>query len=764
MHFGGILTKQKRGSYPNGWWAMFPLFGARLLARILGASKLVLAVVQRVAAGRWLLAASIFFLVFGYLAAGLEQHREISVDPQAIRAISGLAYEYDLPRWLPRGDTSRQPARSRLQLYENGMLLGPAHVPHADIAALGHGRYSHWQHTLQFSSLDGTDPASNGRTYRIAVPVALVGAAGLYLLILGLMGVMVAAAVRNSRRLTFPLTLLAVFGAVMATAGLATIMLGVRTFPSLNLLAGISFREPLGTLLPHDLTVLLGLGLVGTVVGYYLFATRGAWLGLYIAISIGTCLIANLALLASAPFWAVFVPDSLTYFNLNSCRTPGYFGFLSFFWGYDPRWLVVAQINLVLMSFLAVSVAVAWVTCSIGAGILTLLLVPFLNQLIASSFQIVTEPLFASMIGFAAASAIVYARTPRSILALGCGLAVAAAVFIKPIAPVFLIAIAFLLLRPANKIALKATLLLGPGLLSLALLSGYARFHYGSWAPTNFSGLSLVGHVGWGIRADNRSSNPRLSQEIESRLRPIVEAWPSPLKLDDYVSATVNAYNLMLWTHIAPIAWKYSPKPAIKSRCPKEFNDLLLTLSGEAISRYPLRYAAHVVAHFYGLWALVAEDVPWDASARIQRRFAMDRLREQGGTYLPKSWLPEPSLAEAIEATDQKFGDKIFIADLIMMRLPLRTIGLWFGIMSLFLCIAAIWMRKLSPQIAALCITALIINAYFGGHALFQVALSRYSGAASIVVAAFVALSVYTLFKMIRRTADQSMVRASERS
>jgi hypothetical protein len=55
-------------------------------------------------------------------------------------------------------------------LQENGTIIGVAHTAHAEIAQLGRGRYSHWSGTLYFSSLDNSDPNTNGRTYALLYP------------------------------------------------------------------------------------------------------------------------------------------------------------------------------------------------------------------------------------------------------------------------------------------------------------------------------------------------------------------------------------------------------------------------------------------------------------------------------------------------------------------------------------------------------------------------------------------------------------------
>lgn len=72
-----------------------------------------------------------------------------------------------------QANTPDAPERSTLQLYEDDTPLGPAQSPLYEIAVLGHGRYMHWKHNYSafaFSSSDGTDPNTNGRTYWVERP------------------------------------------------------------------------------------------------------------------------------------------------------------------------------------------------------------------------------------------------------------------------------------------------------------------------------------------------------------------------------------------------------------------------------------------------------------------------------------------------------------------------------------------------------------------------------------------------------------------
>ena len=68
------------------------------------------------------------------------------------------------------GDGEENPHSSSLVLFEDGVVLGPPHAPHAAIRDLGLGRYSHWSNDIYFSSSDGSDPRANGRAYDAYMP------------------------------------------------------------------------------------------------------------------------------------------------------------------------------------------------------------------------------------------------------------------------------------------------------------------------------------------------------------------------------------------------------------------------------------------------------------------------------------------------------------------------------------------------------------------------------------------------------------------
>jgi hypothetical protein len=71
---------------------------------------------------------------------------------------------------LPSGvvavtDTDDAPNQSNLCLLENNQSLGPPHSVHAAIGSEGGGRFSFWRGQLYFSTSDGSNPNTNGRSY-----------------------------------------------------------------------------------------------------------------------------------------------------------------------------------------------------------------------------------------------------------------------------------------------------------------------------------------------------------------------------------------------------------------------------------------------------------------------------------------------------------------------------------------------------------------------------------------------------------------------
>jgi len=83
---------------------------------------------------------------------------------------SGAAWIVRLPELTSYADSLSAPARSPLRILEDGQPLGPAHTAHDTIREKGGGAYSHWGDVLYFSTSDGSDPRTNGRSYVALIP------------------------------------------------------------------------------------------------------------------------------------------------------------------------------------------------------------------------------------------------------------------------------------------------------------------------------------------------------------------------------------------------------------------------------------------------------------------------------------------------------------------------------------------------------------------------------------------------------------------
>ncbi|UVO39197.1 glycosyltransferase [Bradyrhizobium arachidis] len=113
------------------------------------------------------------------LRAGATSMLVWELPPDAIQVTDGQRCRIALPRTFAAGDDEHHPARSALELFEDGVPLGPAHALHEEIEKLGEGRFSHWGRNLMFSSSDGQDPRHNGRRYVAIAEAAPVRTANL---------------------------------------------------------------------------------------------------------------------------------------------------------------------------------------------------------------------------------------------------------------------------------------------------------------------------------------------------------------------------------------------------------------------------------------------------------------------------------------------------------------------------------------------------------------------------------------------------------
>lgn len=548
------------------------------------------------------------------------------------------------------------------------------------------------------------------------------------------------------------------------------------------------FTEP-------DLLVFVGLIGFGGLVGARYGGHNGCSLGLFWGCAAALVATANLYFLAAADYSILMDHDSPGYLHINSCRTPGYWAFLSFFRTVDARWLVAVQLNLVLASQVMVSWAVRRVTNSTIAGVATLLIATLFAQLYSLSFWVLTEAVFSAALGFAAAASIAYLRSPSNALAVAVGLSIAAAVAVKAVAPTLIAANAFVLLRPANHRGLKALGAVGIPILCVSALMVFARISYGSWSPTNFAGYALAENVAWGIENDQFSSDPALSAAIESQLKPFVRKWPSPQNVSAYLDQ-IHDLDTMFWWTMLPIVYDHYWPSSTTLECPNEIDSALSRLAIEAIRRNPGRYASHVSVQYLGLWGFALVPQIWRDHA-LQKRLSLAgnigvgasaddgvaATRRRDWEVAPAAWRLAPERLRTVETganhyeKDPLFLDRVksFGVRLLTIRnssisantLPFvfkrapQYLAGGFGLLTLAIAGLCLWMRRLQPEVAALALLAMLINAYFLAQALFIFAWPRYAACVEIPLAALISILCFVTINRIAYPAARYLVGSS---
>jgi hypothetical protein len=84
----------------------------------------------------------------------------------------GYAYRYPSITSFGKADTDDN-LSSSLEVYENGVSLGPAHANVHEIGRLGRGSFIHRQNQIFLSASDNSDPNTNGRIYTVFDPKAV---------------------------------------------------------------------------------------------------------------------------------------------------------------------------------------------------------------------------------------------------------------------------------------------------------------------------------------------------------------------------------------------------------------------------------------------------------------------------------------------------------------------------------------------------------------------------------------------------------------
>jgi hypothetical protein len=98
--------------------------------------------------------------------------QEFVLAPPFSVKLGDYGYKVSIPQLMQPGDTEANMQRSRTVMCEGDLRIGPGHTPYTEIGTKGFGRFIHYQNEIAFSSSDNTDPNSNGRQYKIVIPLS----------------------------------------------------------------------------------------------------------------------------------------------------------------------------------------------------------------------------------------------------------------------------------------------------------------------------------------------------------------------------------------------------------------------------------------------------------------------------------------------------------------------------------------------------------------------------------------------------------------
>ncbi|MBX3354377.1 MAG: hypothetical protein KF724_01610 [Phycisphaeraceae bacterium] len=348
----------------------------------------------------------------------------------------------------------------------------------------------------------------------------------------------------------------------------------------------------------------------------------------------------NLEAMRLYPGWINVDWDTASYLGRSPERTIGYPIFLNTVTAVagDLRPLLFVQLNLMLLAFAWLGVAVNRLLKTRVVGLAIVVLLATSPRLLVFPFNVLTEApyvigtcvmlaLLAEVarwrgLGETGASAdsraIDAPRRPGSwsmMLLLGAiGATLALTELVRPaafgLAPMALLPV--LWMRGQRIRSLAALVLPYAVLIGAAAWANHQR--YGFFATSSMGPVSLLGHVAWNIRAETCPSLPELAARIEQRVAPIIAKRPADLPWPkEYFFWTSDEYNDLLWSNAMPEtqAWVEAHRPPGSTEHEAiELRRIRGTLAREAMRADLPAYLRHVGAHVWGFWQSAARPAP----------------------------------------------------------------------------------------------------------------------------------------------------------
>lgn len=467
-----------------------------------------------------------------------------------IRHETGFAYMGQTNHPELSSDQHPSPAR----VLENGVPLpGPANSLHADIRAKGNGRYAFWHESIYFSASDNSDPTMNHRIYEISYPFSVSDT---------------------------------VAYAVYAAAFLASVLSYFLTrekipwIPLLRTNAGKATR------------------LLGSPPGFY-------------AICGSVLVYMNYAVLSGTPILACLAPDSWGYLTVNTMRSQGYQLFLTGIvaaFG-DLRWAGPVQLNLELISLIALAWAIRDLFRSALVGYVVLAVLMLDTQLLTWFPEIMTEALFVALVGFHFAAVARLLARYSAVWAILAGATLAAMMVEHPSGLSLLAGLPLLVLFLRHHRRAVVLCVVGPLVVVFLLQSTYNYYAQGFFGLNLFTGVSLLGKYAQLVRGDMPTQYPNLASTLEKNLKPLYAAYPDyasrsfPAEYSRISTATVTD---AMYRHAIPVVTAYveqkmpGASPTAKAMA---VDQISRSLTISAIRSDPIGAVMEISSSYWAYWA-----------------------------------------------------------------------------------------------------------------------------------------------------------------
>jgi hypothetical protein len=328
----------------------------------------------------------------------------------------------------------------------------------------------------------------------------------------------------------------------------------------------------------------------------------------------GAVLMATLTLHITPP--SLITPDSASYLEWSTARTPGYPLFLTIVGLFNANFICLPHIQMSLLigssAFLAQAAARLggywWIWAMMGAAIFGN---PFLWQYV---WQIQSEILFISLLNvFLACVAMALPSRPEGIAWLiASGVVLGAAILVRPVGYALLgVALATGILWRGRRFPALAALTLPASVMVLAV-SGWNFISKGYFGTQIFGGYNIIGQVALLVTPDVETNDPILHDAIQHmaddltalRLRLPTElgSWKK------YFLMTAYSYNTILTKYALPAISDADRSAGTVVSSPieaaKRINAQAWSIALTTIRRHPDRYIYHIFINFLGLWTL----------------------------------------------------------------------------------------------------------------------------------------------------------------